>query len=64
MLLLHQPNIDHPHCCEPLVEDPDPVPLVGVGGPHAGGGDLVDLEHVGLLVPGAQVAAAVKILHS
>jgi len=47
-----------------LVEDPDVVPLVRVGGPHANASNLVDLEDVGVLVPGAEVAALIKSSHS
>ena len=47
-----------------LVEHPDVVPLVGVGGPHADASYLVDLEDVGVLVPRTEVATLIKAGHS
>ena len=52
------------HGVDLFIEDPYLAPLVGVGCPHAGRADLVKLEHVGILVPGAQVAAPVEISQS
>ena len=52
------------HGVDLFIEAPYLAPLVGVGGPHAGRADLVKLEHVGILVPGAQVAAPVEISQS
>ena len=52
------------HGVDLFIEDPYLAPLVGVGCPHAGRADLVKLEHVGILVPGAQVVAPVEISQS
>ena len=52
------------HGVDLFIEDPYLAPLVGVGCPHAGRADLVKLEHVRILVPGAQVAAPVEISQS
>ena len=52
------------HGVDLFIEDSYLAPLVGVGCPHAGRADLVKLEHVCILVPGAQVAAPVEISQS
>ena len=52
------------HGVDLFIEDSYLAPLVGVGCPHAGRADLVKLEHVGILVPGAQVPAPVEISQS
>ena len=52
------------HCIDCLVEDPDIVPLVSVGCSHTGSANLINLEHVGVLVPGSQVSALIKASHT